>query len=301
MSFEINFVVSAEKSLPSQEQMKEYISQLPNMTEIAEPPEGCEWQFEYLNEDTSVSFTFSYNVPEEDLIRGKVRDTGLLASIPTVCPTFVARECMPIIEQMTKISKMWVYTPTGEILQKCDASQMQIMWTDLNRTSVMHMGPGPGGVQPHYFPLEELNSMWHYQCSRPAMLKRYSAKKIYVPRVNIIRNKLSRKQVYRAAVWTDMAPSVIPDVDVFIMTKYKNLLFGRFPRGEGDLVVVKRELIEELMKPFMRAANRPIEHFLIEDTSKLKLPVWKVLQKSLPLRFQNFESINVEEIIDVKV
>lgn len=301
MSFDLSFMISTEYNVPDPELLKTAVAALPNMIPVEEP-RGCEWQIDYLNPDTGVSCEFSWVKPDTQAINFKAWDTGLKAVVPTMCPTFVARECMPIIEKFTRLSSLWVYTPNGEILERCDASQLQMMWVEMNRRTAARMGNSAAGRNaPHYFPQEQLDAMWSYANARNQLTKRYQALNIYVPRSLILRNKLDRRQMYRAMMWADMEPTVYPDVDAFVISRPNKLIFNRFPSGDSELFVVRRESIEDILKPNVREATRPFPHRLIENTSSIRLPIFRKLFDTLQLRFRNFETVNVEEVIDIKL
>ncbi|MBQ7567932.1 hypothetical protein IJT17_03925 [bacterium] len=272
MSYDIDILVSTERNIPTPEELKAAINTMP-MIEEGKPPKGYIWQLDYLNPDTSVTFAFRYQTPTNDLIQRRAWETGLQISIPTTCPTFVARESFPVVAQFAKKFQIWLYLPNGEVLEQCDASQLQRTWTDINRRTVNRVSNLPVHKQPFYFPQEKLDEMWRYLSSRPALLKRYSPLGVYVPRVMLLRNKLNKKKVYRAAMWADLDPSVIPDVDIFIINKPSKLTFGRFPGGEYTPVIVHRDLIDPIIEPFLRDATRPIPHKLIENTKTLKLQI----------------------------
>ncbi len=298
MSYEIDVLIPTDRPVPSAEELKEAVLTMPNIEE-GHPSKDILWQYDYLNPDTSVSFSFRYQRPTTECIQRRAWDTGLQIVIPTVCPTFVARESFPIVEQLAKRYRLSLYLPSGEILDTCEASQLQTTWTDINRKAIMRMSNQPNAKQPFYFPQEQLDEMWRYLSARPAMLKRYSPLGVYVPRVLLMRNKLNRRIIYRTAMWADLAPSVIPDVDAFIINKPQSLLFNMFPRGEMVPVFVHSDLINDIIAPYLREANRPITHKLIENTSSVKLQIYRKLLGRLNFLLHDYETAYIEEIVDV--
>ncbi len=298
MSYEIDVLITTDRAVPSADELKEAVLSMPNIEE-GHPSKGSLWQYDYLNPDTSVSFAFKYQNPTTECIQQRAWDTGLQIVIPTVCPTFVARESFPIVEQFAKKFHLSLYLPSGEILDTCEASQLQTTWTDINRKAIMRLGNQPNIKQPFYFPQEQLDEMWRYLSSRPLLLKRYSPLSVYVPRVLLMRNKLNRRIIYRTAMWADLAPSVIPDVDAFIINKPQKLLFNMFPRGEMTPVFVHYDLVEDIISPYIREANRPITHKLLENTSAVKLPIYRKLLDKLNFLLHDYETAYIEEIVDV--
>lgn len=299
MSFDISFLVSMEAPIPDTITLQQWLQKLPHLDSV-EPGEGVLWRYDYLNPETGVSFALMYRQPESSPIRNRAWDTGLTASVPTLCPTFVARESMMVIAQLAKQTSMWVYLPSGDMLKTCEASQLQTLWSDINQKTLTRFSADSKNA-PRYFPQEQLDEMWHYLNARQALLKRYSAKNVYVPKVILVRNKLDKRQIFRAAMWSEVNPTVIPTVDAYVITRPKTLLFGLIPGASTITVVVRSEVLQDIIEPCLREATTPIPHRLLEDTSGIKMKIFRRLRDSLQLRFQDFETLTVDEVVDVKV
>lgn len=298
MSYDIDLLISSDREVPSSEQLKQAVHTM-SFIEDGKPPKGYVWQLDYLNPDTGVTFAFRYQAPPEELISQRAWDTGLQISIPTTCPTFVARESLPIVTDFCKKFQLWLYLPNGGILERYEATQLLTTWIEINRRTISRATNMPSNFQPFYFPQDKLDAMWRYQASRPALLKRYSSLGVYVPRVVLMRNKINKHVVYRTSMWTDLSPSVIPDVDAFVINKPAKLTFGRFPSGEYSSVFVPRDTIEAIIKPYLRRADRPIPHELIENTRSIKVPIFKELSQHLNFPLHDYETANIEDTIDV--
>ena len=300
MSYDIDLLVSTYREVPTSEQLKQAVHTM-SLIEDGKPPKGYMWQLDYLNPDTGVTFAFRYQPPPADCIQQRAWDTGLQISIPTTCPTFVAREALPVVTEFCKKFELWLYLPSGEVLERYEASQLLTTWVEINKRTVSRTSNLPSKFQPFFFPQEKLDAMWRYLSARPALLKRYSSLGVYVPRVVLMRNKINKRVVYRTAMWADLEPSVIPDVDAFIINKPAKITFGRFPGGEYSPVFVLRDTIEAIIKPHMRHAERPIPHELLENTRSLKLPIYKEMDKRLNFLLHDYETANIEDTIDIAI
>lgn len=261
---------------------------------------GAFWQAEYMNPETLSSFLFTCKPPKETIVNFCAREVGLGASIPNPSATFVAREAIQILSEFACKNKLIVYTQGGEMIENPDPSQIQILWNNsckkiLQRLSVT------GAEMPSYFSMEQLDAMCRYAHARPQLVKRYDGRGINVPRVVLIRNKLARNQVLRSIIWSEMEPIVYPEVDAVVISRPAKLIFGRFPAGDTENVVVRVSTIAEIIKPCIRTAPRPFEHQLIEDASSVRLPVLKRIMELLPARYRMFETVNPDEVVDIKV
>lgn len=299
MSYDIDVLVNVDRAVPSSEELKTYIQSIP-MIEQGKPPRNYNWQYDYVNPDTNVSFSLRYQDPPKECVKNRAWDTGLQIVVPTSCPTFVARESFPVISQFTKKFNLWLYLPSGDLLEKCEASQLQLTWTDVNRKVVTRSLVQANISQPFYIPQDKLNEMWRYLSSRPELIKRYTPK-IYVPRVILMRSKLSRKKIYRVASWENLGPSVIPDVDAFIISKPKSIRFGLFPSGERTTVFVHRDNIQDIIAPHLRKVERPIPHMVLEPNRMLKLSIYKALDQKLNYLLHDYETANIEEVVDITI
>ena len=119
-----------------------------------------------------------------------------------------------------------------------------------------------------------------------------------MPRISLLRDKNARDQVYRTIFWTEQGPTVIPGIDALILSKPGRLLFGRFPIGEPENVVVRLEDIQDLLSPHWRSADRPFTHLVLEDPSPLRLPLMRRLIELQPPKYTNFETVPFQEIVD---
>lgn len=301
MSFELTYVLPIEKTPPAASRAEQVVSKLPNTTKQESPGEYL-WHYEYLNPETGVVCNFRYKDPDPDntKFRGH-RDSGLKATLPFLCPTFVAREALPLVEQVGRALNLAAISPSGEVVPDSDAGRLQIIWTDGNRKTLERFGVAQGEMPP-YFPRERLDEMWRYMNARHTLDTRYSAKGIYVPRIVLIRNKLDRKRIFMAAMWTDIAPAVFPpEVDAFVIGKPIKTLFGLLNSGEVEPVVVRGDLVMKHVTPLLRQVDRPIPHRLLEDVSKVKGPIMKDMGKGLAPNFLTFETVAIEEVVDVQV
>lgn len=261
---------------------------------------GAFWQAEYMNPETLSSFLFTCKPPKETIVNFCAREVGLSASIPSPSATYVAREAVQVLADFACKNKLIVYTQGGNMLENPDPSQIQILWNNsckkiLQRLSVT------GAEMPTYFSMEQLDAMCRYAHARPQLVKRYDGRGINVPRVVLIRNKLARHQVFRSIIWSEMEPIVYPEVDVVVISRPSKLIFGRFPAGDTENVVVRVSTIAELIKPCIRTASRPFEHQIIEDASAVRLPVLKRIMDMLPSRYRMFETVTPDEVVDIKV
>ena len=207
---------------------------------------------------------------------------------------------MPILADFARKAGLWIYTSDGRLLEKADGAQLQMFWTNMTKRVLNRMSSN-GEDLPYTFTLEQMDGMWKYHNARNQLIKRYDGRNIQVPRVSIIRNKLSRNQVFRATYWTELSPTVLPDVDALVINKPGKLIFGRFPAGEIEAVVANISTIWDIIEGSVKKAPRPFEHNIIEDTNSLRLPIFKRLMDGLQLKFKNFETLNPEEVIDMTV
>lgn len=322
MSFELRYVLPQEKSPPDQAKIQAILAKLPHTKKWVEPVDEEEertpgytlkkkekakspfhWQYEYLNPETGVVCTFRHATPNPDTtqFRGQ-RDSGLTCVVPFLCPTFVAREALPIVEQVGRALNLGALTPSGELVPDSDAGRLQIVWTEGNRKTLERFGIASGQSMPPYFARERLDEMWRYMNARHTMETRYAAKGIYVPRIVLIRNKLDRKRIFLAAMWTEIAPAVIPpEVDAFVIGKPVKTLFGLLKTGDIEPVVVKAEVVMKHITPLLRNVDRPIPHRLLEDPAKARNPILKDMAKVLTPAFTTFETVAIEEVVDIQV
>jgi hypothetical protein len=114
--------------------------------------------------------------------------------------------------------------------------------------------------------------------------------------VILVRNKLQKTQLWRAAMWTDMGPAVVPEVDAFVLDKEKKVL-GLFSSGESLPVVVKAPLVLEVIRPYLRTVDRPLPHRVLEDVS-VKSRIQREISKVLATPFSYFETVSVDEVVD---
>ncbi len=301
MGFDMDFLVSTADPRPTPEELKEKVAAIsPNIEFTEGGARGALWSAEYINPETLVSFEFVCKAPNPGVINFSAYETGLSVSVPCVCPTFIARESMPILAQFAKQTKYWIYTPNGQVIEKPDGAQLQVLWNDQNKRTIHRMSMGDDEL-PHYFPMEQMDAMWRYANARSQLTKRYEGRGIYVPRIVLIRNKLSRQQIFRSIFWTEMEPTVLPDIDAVVLSKPGRLIFGRFPAGEPENVVVRFSQIEDIVGPYIKTAVRPFEHKIIEDTAPFRLQIMRRLLELLPAKHRNFETVNPEEVVDIQV
>lgn len=301
MSFELTYVVSLDKTPPSAARIEQVVAKLPYTTKQEQPGEFL-WHYEYLNPETGVVASFRCKEPDPDTTayRG-MRDAGLKCIVPFLCPTFVAREALPMVEQVGRALNLAVISPSGEVVADADAGRLQIIWTDGNRKTLERFGVAQGEMPP-YFPRERLDEMWRYMNARHTLDTRYSAKGIYVPRIVLIRNKLDRRKINMACMWTEIAPAVFPpEVDAFVIGKPIKTLFGLLNSGEVEPVVVRGDAVYRHVTPLLRMVDRPIPHRLLEDVSKVKGPILKDMGKVLCSPFLTYETVAIEEVVDVQV
>lgn len=296
----MEFLVSTGEKRPDPDQLKKALADsIPGIEFSEGGAREALWTADFVNPETLVSFSFRCGKPSGNVINFCAYETGLSVSVPCTSLTYVSRESMPVIANFAKKAGLWIYPPNGQIIEKPDGDQLHIMWTDLNRRTLVRMSLG-NDTMPFYFPLEQTDAMWNYANARPMLSKRYEGRGIYVPRILLIRNKLSRNQVYRAIFWTDFVPTVWPDIDAVVLSKPGRLIFGRFPAGEPENVVVRINSIEELIEPCIKSVSRPFEHKIIEDASSVRLPIMRKLVDTLPPKYRNFETVNPEELVDVQ-
>ena len=299
MGFDMDFLVSTANPRPTSEELKEKVAAISPYIEITEGgARGALWSAEYINPETLVSFEFVCKNPGSEIINSKAYETGLNVSVPCVCPTFIARESMPILAKFANNSQLWLYAPNGQVIEKPDGAQLRILWNDQNKRTIQRMSIGDDEL-PHYFPMEQMDAMWRYANARSQLTKRYEGRGIYVPRIVLIRNKLSRKQIFRSIFWTEIEPTVLPDIDALVLSKPGRLIFGRFPAGEPENVVVRFDQIEDIIEPYIKTATRPFEHRIIEDTAPFRLQIMRRLLELLPAKHRNFETVDPEEVIDI--
>ena len=298
MSYDINVLVGQEQPILSSDEFRNTIEQLP-LIDALKPKSGYAWELSYQNPDTGVYFSFLYKTPSDKLKRNML-DTGLQIKIPCPSPTFVAKESFPVVVQLAAKLNLSLLLPSGDLLEKYNADQLQVMWSECNRFFVKRMARGESSLKPFYFPKKTMDAMWQYLAARPALLNRYNPLNIYVPRILLLRHKHNRFNIYRTAVWSDLCPSVIPDVDAFIIGQPEQILFGHFPRGDFKPVFVAKSVIEEVIQPYLKTIRVPFEHQIIENTKHLKLPVYKTLAGLLNFSMHDYESADLEEIIDIK-
>jgi hypothetical protein len=300
LSFEIAFVAAPDKETPDPERMEQAVARLPHTTK-EEDAKDCVWQYEYVNPETGVICTFSYSPPGPVPYGVKRRnESGLTATLPLLCPTFIAREALPVVEQLGKALRLGTLSPSGDFVEDCDAGRLQVIWSESNRLTLERLGLGQGRLPP-YFPRERLDEMWRYMSARKILETRYSAKGIYVPRVILIQNKLDRKRTYMASMWSEMGPAVFPEVDAFVIGKPVKTLLGLVTTGEITPVVVKAEIVMKHVEPLLRTVDRPIVHRLLEDSTSVQGPIQKDIAKVLAAPLRNFETLGVEEVVDAKV
>jgi hypothetical protein len=300
LSFEIAYVVPSGKTAPDVIRMEMAISKLPHTTRDEEP-QDCEWGFEYLNPETGVTCSFRYAAPAPvGFAAGRPRESGLRASLPLMCPTFIGREALPIVEQLGRALNLGALLPSGDYVEDCDAGRLQVIWTESNRMTTERLGIGTGRLPP-YFSRERLDEMWRYMSARRLLETRYSAKGIYVPRVILIQNKLDRKQTFMAAMWAEMGPAVFPEVDAFVIGKPIKTLLGLVNTGEFTPVVVRAETVMKHVEPRLRQVDRPIAHRILEDAGPVQGPILKSMNDVLTPPFRNFETLGVEEVVDSRV
>ena len=301
MAFDLDFLVSTSDPRPTPEQLRQQVEALCPNIEVSEGgARGAMWSGEYVNPETLVSFDFRCREASNNVINFCAYETGLSVSIPCVCPSFIPRESLPWVVKFAKEARYWLYTPSGQIIEKPDAAQLQLFWNEQNKRTLTPMSMG-GDKLPFYFPSEKMDAMWNYGNARQQLVKRYDGRGIAVPRLLLIRNKLARETVFRAIFWTEFGPTVLPDVDAVVLSKPSRLLFGRFPMGELESTVVQMEDIADIIEPSVRKATRPFEHRLIEDVSSIRLPVLRKIMEVLPVKFNSFETVEPEEVIDVEV
>ena len=261
---------------------------------------GAIWQAEYMNPETLSSFLFTCKPPKEAIVNFCAREAGLSASIPNPSATFVAREAIQVLAEFACKNKLFVYTQNGEMIENPDPSQLQILWNNSCKKILQRMSIS-GDELPAYFSVEQLDAMCKYAHARPQLVKRYDGRGINVPRIVLIRNKLARSQVMRSIIWSEMEPIVYPEVDAVVISRPSKLIFGRFPAGDTENVVVRVSTIAEIIKPCIRTAPRPFEHQIIEDASSVRLPVLKRILELLPARYRMFETVTPDEVVDIKV
>ncbi|MGM9998778.1 MAG: hypothetical protein ACI38Q_05240 [Candidatus Bruticola sp.] len=301
MGFDLDLLVSTSETRPTPEELKQQVAALSPNIEFSEGgARGALWSAEYINPETLVSFDFVCKAPGSGVINFCAYETGLSVSVPCVCPSFIARESLPILAQFCKNTKYWVYTPNGQVIEKPDGAQLQVLWNEQNKRTIHRMSMGDDEL-PHYFPPEQMDAMWSYANARSQLTKRYNGRGIYVPRIVLLRNKLSRQQIFRSIFWTEMEPTVLPDIDAVVLSKPGKLIFGRFPAGEAENVVVRFSQIEDIIGPYIKTAVRPFEHRIVEDTASFRLPVMRRLMEILPGKHRNFETVDPEEVIDIQV
>ncbi len=300
MSFEIAFVAPPDKENPDPDRMEQAVARLPHTTK-EEDVKDCVWQYEYVNPETGVICTFSYSPPGPVPYGVKKRnESGLTATLPLLCPTFIAREALPVVEQLGKSLHVGVLSPSGDYIEDCDAGRLQVIWTESNRLTLERLGLGQARLPP-YFPRERLDEMWRYLSARKTLETRYSAKGIYVPRVILIQNKLDRRRSFMASMWSEMGPAVFPEVDAFVIGKPVKTLLGLVSTGEITPVVVRAEIVMKHVEPLLRVVDRPIRHRLLEDASPIQSRILKDMDSILTLPLRNFETLGVEEVVDAKV
>lgn len=299
MSFELTFVVPPDKDPPDPGRAEQVVAKLPH-TKRQRAAKDCLWQYEYLNPETGVVSTFRCVTPQPAPtgVRGQ-RDSGLTAEIPFLCPTFMAREALPLVEQVGRALQLGAFTPSGDHVADCDAGRLQILWSDGNKRTLERFGLAEGRMPP-YMPRERLDEMWRYMNARHVLETRYAAKGIYVPRIILLKNKLDRKQIFLTAMWAEMGPAVFPEVDAFVVGKPTKIL-GLFATGDSEPVVVRSEVVMEHVRPLLRQVDRPVAHQVLEDAERVRKPVLRGMGKVLTPPFTTFETMGVEELVDVQV
>jgi hypothetical protein len=301
LSFEVSYVVPSDKTAPDVSQMEMAISKLPYTTREEDPQES-EWGFEYLNPETGVTCSFRYAAPSPTgFAAGRPRESGLKASLPLMCPTFIGRETCPIVEQLGRSLNLGaLLLASGDYIEDCDAGRLQVIWNESNRAATEKLGIGTGRLPP-YFPRERLDEMWRYMNARKLLETRYSAKGIYVPRVILIQNKLDRKQTFMAAMWAEMGPAVFPEVDSFVIGKPIKTLLGLINTGDFIPVVVRAKTVMKHVEPRLRHVDRPIAHRILENAGPVRGPILRSMNDVLTPPFRNFETLGVEEVVDNRI
>lgn len=300
MAFDLSFVVPPDSDAPDPARIEKYVAKIPLVEKQKDFKDGY-WQYEYLNPETGVVCTFTCvkPVPGPAGLRGR-RDAGFKVSLPFLCPTFMARETLPFVEALGRTLQLGVVTPAGDCVEDCDAGRLQVLWLEGNRRTLERFGTGQGRM-PSFFPRERLDEMWRYMSARHSLETRYKAKGIYVPRVILLQSKLNRRLILLTAMWTELGPAVIPDVDAFVIGQPRKRLFGLLPSGAPVPVVVRAKVVMPLLEPLLRHVDRPIPHRILENAGKARKAILREMGKVLTPPFTNHETVGVEEVVDIQV
>lgn len=297
--FEVEYLVPADAAVPSPQELHREVEAISQHVEFSEGgARGALWSAEYSNPETLVTFTFICSPPAQEVIDcdgATASPSGLRALIPCTCPTFVARESLPIVVKLATRGCYWLSISVGKIIKRPNTSHLLTEWTEINRQTC-RQARLEGNL--YSLPLEQTDGLWHYANARQQLIKRYASLSLAVPRISLLRDKNARDQVYRTIFWTEQGPTVIPGIDALILSKPGRLLFGRFPIGEPENVVVRLEDIQDLLSPHWRSADRPFTHLVLEDPSPLRLPLMRRLIELQPPKYTNFETVPFQEIVD---
>ncbi len=268
---------------------------------LVKPLNVDNYSFEYKNPQTNVAFKINYNEKDE-LITELTYDENYgycftSFSMNYTRPSFFALEAMPIVEAFSQTFNLYIndiqsLTEEKNALKLYTKAELMTTYLNNNQIACIEFNnqfalTSTDKAKTDYF--------YEYTSARDELEKTLNVD-VVIPDISFLKN-ITTEDVFTVISWDDCIPTLLPKVDYVLVIRAVKGFLGR--KKQSTSLVPYEELFTTF-KDLLEKTNSPIHdlYFLTEEKANLGKDLFYTLND---YSHEDFEIINVDEIVDVKL
>lgn len=267
--------------------------------------EQREAQLWYANPETGVYFSIDFEVeapksPDDGpQVPADYFDSGLSFNLNYNRPSYFSFEAMPVVEKLVSRFGLSVINPQenldgSDLAIAVDSDSLIQSWMRHNGRAIHAVMNQPNSFVPLSMPAAASLYLWRYAKAK-GDLERTCGEKVFVPSLFPVQKK-GDKRAYRASVYTEGLPTIVPECDWVFVVRQKKRLFRS--KGEPEVTAISVDTFHAALAGCISPFRwQPDVQLISPESAEKAGKMIQAVERSLPR--SEFEVLGMDSFVDI--